>query len=50
MKQALLSRAPQIKPFFGIPLEAVRLRLRSWRTTDVPAGWLPGKELQAPGS
>lgn len=50
VKQALLSRAPQIEPFFGIPLEAVRLRLRSWRATDVPAGWLPGKELQAPGS
>jgi hypothetical protein len=48
VKERLLAKAPQIEPFFGAPIAAVRLHLRLWRATDVVKGWLPGKELVAP--
>ncbi len=46
VKRALLTKAPQTEPFFEYPFEAVRLRVTSWRVTDVVNGWLPGKELK----
>lgn len=46
-KAALLAKAPEIAPFLQIPLVALSLRIRRWRATDVPNGWLPGKELLA---
>ncbi len=48
VKQALLRKAPQIDSMLDYPLEAVRFKVRSWRVTDVPNGWIPGKELVAP--
>lgn len=46
---ALLRKEPQAKPLIeGGPVEAVELKVTSWRVTDVLAGWLPGKEV-APG-
>jgi hypothetical protein len=48
VKNALRNKAPQIEPFFGAPLEAVRLSVRRWRVTDVVNGWLPGREVEAP--
>ena len=47
---ALRAKAPQIEPLLGAPVAALRLRVRRWRATDVANGWLPGKELPAPGS
>jgi len=47
---SLLAKAPQIEPFLGAPMAAVRLHVRSWRATDVANGWLPGREIQAPAS
>lgn len=48
--EALMAKAPQIEPFLGAPLAAVRLHVTLWRATDVVNGWLPGKELAAPDS
>lgn len=42
---ALMAKAPQIEPFLGAPVVAVRLHVRHWRVTDVGNGWLPGKDL-----
>ena len=50
IKKALLAKAPQVEPFFGAPIQAVRLHVRCWRATDVTSGWLPGKVLEAPTS
>lgn len=47
---ALRTKAPQIEPLLGAPMVAVRLHVRRWRATDVVNGWLPGKELLAPGA
>jgi hypothetical protein len=47
-KNALRAKVPEIEPFLQAPIVAVSLRLRRWRVTDVPNGWLPGKELVAP--
>lgn len=46
---ALRAKAPQIEPLLGAPVAAVRLHVSRWRATDVVNGWLPGKELVAPG-
>lgn len=46
---ALLRKEPQVKPLIeAAPVEAVKLSFSRWRVTDLPAGWLPGKELTAP--
>lgn len=50
IKTSLLGKAPEIEPFFGAPLQAVRLHVRRWRATDVTNGWLPGKVLEAPSA
>jgi hypothetical protein len=43
---ALLRKEPQAKPLIeGGPVEAVELRVTTWRLTDIMAGWLPGREL-----
>lgn len=47
VKAALRAKAPQIEPLLAAPVEAVHLRVRCWRATDVPNGWLPGKTLEA---
>ncbi len=46
-KTMLLAKAPQIEPFLSAPIQAIRLRVRYWRATDVTNGWLPGKLLEA---
>lgn len=50
IKKALVAKAPEIEPFFGAPLQAVRLHVRRWRATDVTSGWLPGKVIDAPSA
>jgi hypothetical protein len=47
VRRVLLAKVPAAAPFLGAPIEAVRLQVATWRVTDVPNGWLPGKELDA---
>lgn len=47
IRSALLAKVPEIEPFLHAPLVAVRLLVRRWRATDVPNGWLPGREIVA---
>ena len=46
---ALRAKAPQIEPFLGAPVTAIRLHVRRWRATDAVNGWIPGRELVPPG-
>ena len=36
---------PEAAAFLGAPIRAVKLTVGEWRVTDIPNGWLPGKEL-----
>ncbi|MEO6086623.1 MAG: pyridoxamine 5'-phosphate oxidase family protein [Umezawaea sp.] len=45
VRRVLLAKIPEIEPFLAAPLNAVRLSIPVWRVTDVPRGWLPGREL-----
>jgi hypothetical protein len=42
---ALRSKSPQIEPLLAGAVVAVRLRIATWRATDVVSGWFPGIEL-----
>lgn len=48
VKVDLLAKNPEMAPFFGAPLQFVHLEITRWVLTDIPKGWLPGKELRAP--
>jgi nitroimidazol reductase NimA-like FMN-containing flavoprotein (pyridoxamine 5'-phosphate oxidase superfamily) len=48
VRRVLLAKVPQVEPFLGAPIEAVELTVTTWRATDIPNGWLPGRELRAP--
>ena len=48
VRQVLLAKVPAAEPFLAAPIESVRLRVAQWRVTDIPNGWLPGRELDAP--
>ena len=45
VRAALVAKVPEAAPFLQAPIQAVRLRVSSWRATDVQNGWLPGKVL-----
>jgi hypothetical protein len=51
VRRVLLAKVPQAEPFLDTPIEAVRLKVSVWRATDIPNGWLPGRELvDVPGA
>ncbi|GAA4005235.1 hypothetical protein GCM10022247_28000 [Allokutzneria multivorans] len=43
----LLAKVPYVAPFLETPIVTARLRVESWRVTDIPNGWLPGRDLAA---
>ncbi len=45
---ALKAKTPAMEPLFAMPVETVRLRVRTWKVSDIPNGWLPAKVLTAP--
>ncbi|PRY37291.1 pyridoxamine 5'-phosphate oxidase family protein [Umezawaea tangerina] len=45
VRRVLLAKVPQVEPFLGTPIEAVQLQVMAWRATDIPNGWLPGRDL-----
>ena len=45
VRAGLVAKVPQAAGFLHAPIHAVRLRVSSWRATDVQNGWLPGKVL-----
>lgn len=45
VRAALVAKVPEAAPFLGTPIEALRLAVPEWRVTDLPRGWLPGKQL-----
>ena len=47
VRARLLNKVPECAPFLEMPITAVRLTVPSWRVTDIPQGWLPGRELTA---
>ena len=47
---ALKAKSPEIEPLLGIPVETVRLHVRTWKVSDIPNGWLPAKVLAAPAT
>jgi hypothetical protein len=48
-RAAIAVKTPVSAPLVAIPaLLAVRIDIERWRLTDVPAGWLPAKEVVRP--
>ncbi len=45
VRAALVAEVLEAAAFLQAPIHAVRLRVSSWRATDVQNGWLPGKLL-----
>jgi hypothetical protein len=45
VRSALVAKVPQVEAFFQYPHDAVRLRVSSWRVTDVTRGWIPGRTV-----
>ncbi|WP_447006966.1 pyridoxamine 5'-phosphate oxidase family protein [Saccharothrix isguenensis] len=50
VRRVLVEKVPDAAAFMGAPIVAARLHVRSWRATDVPHGWLPGKNLPNPAA
>lgn len=50
IRRVLVEKVPAAAPFMSAPIEAVRLSVTGWRVTDIPNGWLPGRELVNPAS
>ncbi|HEY8145102.1 MAG TPA: pyridoxamine 5'-phosphate oxidase family protein [Kofleriaceae bacterium] len=50
----LAAKAPAAAPLVGLPnLVPVRIRIETWRLTDVSQGWIPARQLSsraAPGA
>ncbi|HTM21357.1 MAG TPA: pyridoxamine 5'-phosphate oxidase family protein [Kofleriaceae bacterium] len=48
VRSRIIRKTPASAPLVGLPEQyPVRLRIARWRVTDVPAGWLPARELRA---
>jgi nitroimidazol reductase NimA-like FMN-containing flavoprotein (pyridoxamine 5'-phosphate oxidase superfamily) len=48
VRALVIRKTPASAPLVGLPEQVpVRVRLARWRVTDVPAGWLPARELRA---
>ncbi len=45
VRRLLVAKVPAAAAFMAAPIESLRLVVDSWRVTDVPNGWLPGREL-----
>lgn len=45
LQRRLIAKVPEAAPFLDTPIRSVRLTVPSWRVTDIPNGWLPGKEI-----
>ena len=49
-RRAISVKAPEGAQLVAIPsLVPVRIEIDRWRLTDVPAGWLPAREVIRPG-
>lgn len=49
IRDAIAEKTPAAAPLVALPnLVGVELDISRWRLTDVPAGWLPGRELSRP--
>ncbi|MFD9700898.1 pyridoxamine 5'-phosphate oxidase family protein [Lentzea sp. NPDC059081] len=44
-RQRLVAKVPEVGPFLATPIRTVRIDVPRWRVTDIPNGWLPGKEF-----
>ena len=47
VRQALVAKVPEAGPFLATPVRAVKVAVPRWRVTDIPNGWLPGKDFGA---
>ncbi|MFD4676469.1 pyridoxamine 5'-phosphate oxidase family protein [Lentzea sp. NPDC058450] len=47
VRQHLVAKVPEAGPFLATPIRTVRIDVPSWRVTDIPNGWLPGKDFSA---
>ncbi|MDX8149540.1 pyridoxamine 5'-phosphate oxidase family protein [Lentzea sp. BCCO 10_0061] len=47
VRQRLVTKVPEVEPFLATPIRAVKVSVPSWRVTDIPNGWLPGKDFSA---
>ncbi|ANZ34790.1 hypothetical protein BBK82_00570 [Lentzea guizhouensis] len=45
VRQRLVAKVPEAAPFLETPIRTVVLTVPRWRVTDIPNGWLPGKEF-----
>lgn len=45
VRQRLAAKVPEVAPFLATPIRCVVLTVPLWRVTDIPNGWLPGKEF-----
>jgi len=48
VRSILVAKVPEAAPLLDAPVTAIRLSVRKWRATDIPNGWLPGRELPGP--
>jgi nitroimidazol reductase NimA-like FMN-containing flavoprotein (pyridoxamine 5'-phosphate oxidase superfamily) len=44
-RQLLVTKVPEAAPFLATPIRTIRLTVPRWRVTDIPNGWLPGKDF-----
>jgi nitroimidazol reductase NimA-like FMN-containing flavoprotein (pyridoxamine 5'-phosphate oxidase superfamily) len=47
VRQHLVAKVPEAGPFLATPIRAVRVSVPTWRVTDIPNGWLPGRDFSA---
>ncbi|SDM90626.1 hypothetical protein SAMN04488074_12911 [Lentzea albidocapillata subsp. violacea] len=47
VRQRLVAKVPEVGPFLATPIRTVNVSVPTWRVTDIPNGWLPGKEFSA---
>ncbi|HUQ60724.1 pyridoxamine 5'-phosphate oxidase family protein [Lentzea sp.] len=45
VRRQLAAKVPEVAPFLATPIRAVKISVPRWRVTDIPNGWLPGKEF-----
>lgn len=47
VRQHLVAKVPEVAPFLATPIRTVKVSVPTWRVTDIPNGWLPGKDFSA---
>ncbi|MEU7481189.1 hypothetical protein AB0A63_34795 [Lentzea sp. NPDC042327] len=45
VRERLVAKVPEAAPFLAAPVRPVVLTVPRWRVTDIPNGWLPGREF-----